>query len=151
MSKIGRKVIRVPENIQLFIQNNCLTLQNHHKIIKMKIPNIFILEYKENNLFINISPFFFKKMKEPRQISMLWGTFRSFLNNQIVGLSQGFQISLKMIGVGYKMSIENQFLNLKIGFSHIVSIPIPKNIKIVLTKMNQMTIQSDDKNSLLQF
>lgn len=150
MSKIGRKLIRIPENIKIFIQENEIILCKETQILKIKKPTIFILDFKDQCLFVKLPQKEFK-VREKDQMNMFWGTFRNYLNDAIIGLSQKFQISLKIIGVGYRMFVENNYLCLKVGYSHLIYIKIPSDISISTPKLTKILMQGYNKNSLLQF
>ena len=74
------------------------------------------------------------------------------LQNKIVGVSQGFQITLKLTGIGYKASLnlEKNELILKLGFSHVISLQIPSFITIVIIKSN-IIMRSHQLDALMQY
>lgn len=123
MSKIGKKPIEIPENIEITKSNN---------IFKIKGPlgeNSFILPEK-----INI-------VKEDKQITLsidkadkftkaLWGTTRALLSNKITGVATGFQRDLILEGLGFSAEISGNNMIFKLGYNHPVLLPISENVKI---------------------
>ncbi|OLY82252.1 50S ribosomal protein L6 [Smittium mucronatum] len=71
------------------------------------------------------------KLKPHRQ---MWGTTRALIKNMVVGVTEGYTSMLRMVGIGYRASLEtvdgSQVLQLKLGYSHPVNIPIPDHIKV---------------------
>src|SRR5690606_36977957 len=61
---------------------------------------------------------------------MAAGTTRALLNNAVVGVSQGYEKKLNLVGVGYRAAIQGQKLNLSLGFSHPIEYPIPQGITV---------------------
>ena len=75
----------------------------------------------------------------------MWGTYRSLINNAILGVSVGHEKILELSGVGFRANLKGEILNLQIGFSHDVNFKIPKEIKITVEKQNTIKINGVDK------
>ncbi len=139
MSRIAKKPIIVLKKIIIKIKNNYIYCIKKDLIIKNKIPNcINIIFNKEKKLI------YFKLKKLSNKLNIL-GTFRSIINNNIIGLNKNFKKKLILIGIGYKAYILNNILNLNIGFSHIISYKIPNNIIIICPTFNEIIIKGYDK------
>merc|ERR1712178_610699 len=80
-----------------------------------------------------------------KKISILWGTYRSLINNAITGVSVGHEKILELSGVGFRANLKGESLNLQIGFSHDVNFKIPKDIKITVEKQTIIKINGVDK------
>lgn len=78
------------------------------------------------------------------------GTFRSLLNNMVIGVSEGFSKSLKLIGVGYRAQMKGSSLNLNLGFSHPVDYPVPEGISITAPSQTEVIISGTDKQKVGQ-
>ena len=83
--------------------------------------------------------------KADKQTSIIWGTYRSLINNAIKGVSTGHEIILEITGVGFRANLKGEILNLQIGFSHDINYPIPKEIKIIVEKQTVIKINGVDK------
>ena len=75
----------------------------------------------------------------------MWGTYRSLVNNAILGVSAGHQKILDITGVGFRANLKGDILNLQLGFSHDINFKIPKEIKITVEKMTIINITGVDK------
>ena len=110
MSYIGKLPIKIPTNINIVIQEkNLIRISNNNTKKFFKIlynSNFFILNLKDNKLFIilNISKNLNKKQIKLQKNQ--WGLLRTIIYNQIKGLSQEFKIQLILKGIGYKASID---------------------------------------------
>lgn len=80
----------------------------------------------------------------------LWGTMRSRLMNLVEGVTNGFSKQLEIQGVGYKMKKQGEDLQLEVGYSHPVLLPIPKGLDITV-EGNQLTVRGADKGAVGQF
>lgn len=79
------------------------------------------------------------------------GLFRSLLNNCVIGVSDGFEIKLTLIGVGYRANVQGSKLDLQVGFSHPTFIEIPKSLQVVVDKGVAIVIKGIDKQEVGQF
>ena len=80
-----------------------------------------------------------------KKTSILWGTYRSLINNAVRGVSTGHEKILELSGVGFRANLKGEILNLQIGFSHDVNFKIPKDIKITVEKQTIIKINGVDK------
>jgi len=137
MSNIGKKAISIPDGVQL-------SLNNENSIIfsgkQGKIQEQFSKEvsFKISDKEISV----FSKNKA------LHGTERTRLYNAILGVSQGFQKSLKLVGIGYRAKIIGQELRLKIGFSHEISFKLPQGIIGICPKVDSILLFGMQKSFL---
>jgi large subunit ribosomal protein L6 len=79
------------------------------------------------------------------------GLARSLIENLILGSTAGFERRLEMIGVGYRSSVQGNFLDLQIGYSHPTKLEIPHGITVKVEKNTQITITGSDKQQVGQF
>ncbi len=75
----------------------------------------------------------------------LHGLSRAILNNLVKGVSEGFTKKLEIQGVGFKALVQEQQINLSLGFSHQVLYPIPPQIKVTVLENTKVTIEGPDK------
>jgi len=83
--------------------------------------------------------------------SSLHGLYRSLLKNHVVGVLDGFEVRLTMVGVGYRANIQGNKLDLSVGFSHPTAIVIPKTIQVTVDKGTLIVIKGSDKREVGQF
>jgi large subunit ribosomal protein L6 len=91
-----------------------------------------------------------KAAKATQQSSALAGTFRSLVNNMVLGVSQGFQKQLELQGVGYRAQAQGQKLNLTLGFSHPVVYDVPNGVEIETPTQTQIIVKGIDKQQVGQ-
>jgi len=143
MSKIGKKNISIPKDSSVKNENGLITITGPKGSKQLSINDkIFSAKVNENNEF-NITPLVTKKLD--KKTSIMWGTYRSLINNAVLGVSVGHQKILDITGVGFRANLKGEVLNLQLGFSHDVNFKIPKDIKIVVEKQTILTITGVDK------
>ena len=141
MSKIGKKNIIVPKDSSIKIDGSNLTITGPKGSTKLTI-NDKIFSSKINESEFQIKPI---EKKIDKKISILWGTYRSIINNAILGVSQGHEKILELSGVGFRANLKGEILNLQLGFSHDINFKIPKEIKIAVEKQTTIKISGVDK------
>tara|TARA_B100001057_G_scaffold384975_1_gene391589 strand:+ start:1131 stop:1673 length:543 start_codon:yes stop_codon:yes gene_type:complete len=141
MSKIGKKNIEIPKDSSIKIEGSNLTISGP-KGTKILTINDKIFSSKLNNSEFQILPL---EKKIDKKTSIMWGTFRSLINNAVMGVSKGHEKILELNGVGFRANLKGDILNLQIGFSHDVNFKIPKEIKITVEKQTIIKINGVDK------
>jgi len=141
MSKIGKKNIVVPKESSIKIEGGNLTITGPKGTKKLTINDkIFSSKLVESEF--QLQPL---EKKIDKKTSILWGTYRSLINNAVTGVSKGHEKILELNGVGFRANLKGQMLNLQIGFSHDVNFEIPKEIKITVEKQTIIKITGVDK------
>ena len=141
MSKIGKKNIIVPKDSSIKIDGSNLIISGPKGTKNLTINDkIFSSKMAESEF--QIRPL---EKKVDKKTSVLWGTYRSLINNAILGVSKGHEKILELNGVGFRANLKGQVLNLQIGFSHDVNFEIPKDIKITVEKQTVIKINGVDK------
>ncbi len=143
MSKIGKKNIIVPKESSIKIDGGNLTITGPKGTKTLSINDkIFSSKLNEKNEF-QILPL---DKKIDKKTSVMWGTYRSLINNAVAGVSSGHEKILNLNGVGFRANMKGDALNLQIGFSHDVNFKIPKEIKITVEKQTTIKIVGVDKD-----
>ena len=141
MSKIGKKNIEIPKESSIKVEGGNLTITGPKGTKKLTI-NDKIFSSKINENIFNLEPL---QKKIDKKTSIMWGTYRSLINNAVRGVSVGHEKILELSGVGFRANLKGQILNLQIGFSHEVNFNIPKEIKINVEKQTIIKINGVDK------
>ncbi|MDO8513339.1 MAG: 50S ribosomal protein L6 [bacterium] len=143
MSRIGKKPIAIPENIEVQIDGRNITVKgpkgeldfSHH-------PNIAIT--KKDNI-ITLQPLSTDKLTKS-----VYGLNRNLVANMITGVSEGFQKQLELKGIGYRAALEATNLVLYVGYTHPVTItPLP-GIEFKVEKNTIITVSGIDKQKVGQ-
>tara|TARA_B100000575_G_C22985078_1_gene568209 strand:- start:8 stop:550 length:543 start_codon:yes stop_codon:yes gene_type:complete len=141
MSKIGKKNITIPKDSSIKIEGSALTISGPKGSTKLNI-NDKIFSSKINESEFQIKPI---EKKLDKKTSILWGTYRSLINNAVTGVTVGHEKILELNGVGFRANLKGETLNLQLGFSHDINFKIPKEIKVVVEKQTIIKINGVDK------
>ena len=142
MSKIGKKNISLPSGTTVKIEGDKITVSGSKGSKTLYInEKLFSSKVNEKNEF-NISPV---NSSVDNKTKLLWGTYRSLVNNAVKGVSVGHDKILDITGVGFRANLKGEMLNLQLGFSHDINFKIPKGIKITVEKQTILKISGVDK------
>ena len=145
MSKIGKKKITLPKDSTIKVEGNMLTVTGPKGSKQLSInEKIFSSSIIDNNDF-QILPL---EKKIDKKTSILWGTYRSLINNAVKGVTVGHEVILEITGVGFRANLKGEILNLQLGFSHDINFQIPKNVKIEVEKQTVLKITGIDKEKV---
>ena len=141
MSKIGKKNIIVPKESSIKINGSNLTISGPRGTKNLTVDEkIFSSSFNDGEF--KILPL---KKDIDKKTSILWGTYRSLINNAVDGVSNGHEKILELSGVGFRANLKGEALNLQLGFSHDINFKIPKEIKITGEKQTIIKINGVDK------
>ena len=148
MSRIGNKIITLPSGVSLDISaGNLVTVNGPKGTLSQQIDQDIMVEIEGNILTV-------KRPTEQKRHKAMHGLYRSLINNMVVGVSEGFQKDLEIIGVGYKAANQGNILELSLGYSHIIFMAIPSEIKVATAmekgKNPMVTLNGIDKQLIGQ-
>jgi large subunit ribosomal protein L6 len=142
MSRIGKKSILIPENVEVKIEGQKVMVKGPLGEISREIRPEVGVEIKEGQIFVYL------KIKT-KNTKSLWGLTRTLIFNMVSGVTAGYQKKLELEGIGYRSSVEGDNLVLQVGFTHPVKVKAPPGIKFS-TEKNLITISGIDKEMVGQ-
>lgn len=141
MSRIGKKIIQIPESVDVFIEENSVRVKGNKGEIKVPLYETLNLNLRDKMLSI-------ERKNDSKKSLSIHGLTRSLVNNAIIGVSAGFSKELEMVGVGYRAKVEEKALILNIGYSHPVKIEAPQGIEFKVDKNIKINISGIDKQTV---
>lgn len=143
MSRIGRKIINIPEKVTVTVDGSLVTVKGPLGELSREIHPV--IEVKVENNQITLNP-----KEDSIKANTLWGTSGSHIQNMVEGVAKGFEKKLIIEGVGFKWAVNGTNVVLNIGFSHDVTVPIPAGLKVTVEKGN-MTVSGFNKETVGSF
>jgi len=138
MSRIGKLPIKVPDKVNITINSTNVIVKGPKGELSKDLPDS--IKIIQNDKTIQVVP-----KENVNNSDQLYGTFRSLINNMIVGVTQGFQKKLELQGVGYRSQIDGKTLVLNVGYSHQVKIVSPEGIKLSVEGNTNVMVSGLDK------
>lgn len=138
MSRVGKKVIEIPEGVTITNNNNEVTVKGPKGELTRQFNKDLTIEVEGNTATV-VRP---TDSKEHRTIH---GTTRALLANMVEGVSKGFERNLELVGVGYRAQKQGTKLVLSVGFSHPVEFEAENGIDIDVPANTKISIKGIDK------
>lgn len=139
MSRIGNRILKLPEGVELNVANkNFVTIKGPKGTLQQQLTEFIKIENNQGLITT-------KRDKDLKKFKQLHGTTNSLIKGMIDGVTKGFEKTLIIKGVGYKAVLKGDILNLNLGFSHEVNYNIPKNITIKVPKPLVIVISGINK------
>lgn len=147
MSRIGKLPISIPAGVTITVNDNVVTVKGPKGTLTQEInPNITV---GVENGQINVT-----RPDDEKLNRSMHGLYRALIHNMVVGVSEGYQKTLELIGVGYRVSNQGQVLELALGYTHNIFLGLPSEIKVeTKTERNQnplIILESADKQLIGQ-
>ena len=121
MSQIGKKIINVPEGINIDLKEDLFTASKGSHALSCDIHPPIKIIFEDSTIQVN-------RIDDEKKSKELHGLTRALINNIIIGLSEGFSKELNLVGVGYTVENKNDFLLLNLGYSHPIYFEKPEGI-----------------------
>ena len=138
MSRIGKKTIAVPKGVTVTLNGQTVSVKGPKGERTWTVAEEIEVTQGEEGL--SLTP----RSDTPRARAM-WGLSRTLVDNMVVGVTDGFEKTLELVGVGYRAALKGQALSLQLGFSHEVDIVPPAGITFVVPKQTEIKISGNDK------
>ncbi len=145
MSRIGKMPIAIPAGVTVEIaENNKVTVKGPKGTLeRLLVPE---MEIKQEGAEITVNrPNDLKRMKS------LHGLTRTLLNNMIIGVTEGYEKTLEINGVGYRAAKQGKKLQLSLGYSHPVEMEDPQGLETVVEGQNKIIVKGIDKEKVGQY
>jgi len=137
MSRIGKAPIVLPEKVEVAITPEQISVKGPLGILIQKLAPDVTVEKVDNQIR-------FQAAGNSRQANAMSGTLRALVANMVTGVTKGFEKRLTLVGVGYRAQAQGDKLNLTLGFSHPVSHPMPKGVKVETPTQTEIVLKGMD-------
>ncbi len=138
MSRIGHKIIIIPEGVEAKFLGNKLTVSGKRGTVEREIPSEITLELTDREIRV-------ASKGTTRKIEALWGLYRSLIANMMTGVVTGFKKELELSGIGFKAKNDGSDLILSLGFSHPVKFSMKAGVTFEVSGDNKLIISGSDK------
>ena len=141
MSRIGKKPISVPKGVEVSIEEGQIRIKGPKGGLTQKIPLCCRVVLENGQILV-------QRLRDDKKARALHGTIRSLIFNMVKGVLEGYEKELKIMGMGYRVSLEGGKLTLNLGFSHPVTYIPPQGIKIEVPDPTTIKVSGCDKQKV---
>ena len=143
MSRIANNPVAVPKGVEVTLNGTDISVKGTKGTLAMAInPSVEIVKGDDVLTFAARSGDNFSRAMS--------GTTRALVNNMVIGVAQGFETKLNLVGVGYRSQVQGNKLNLTLGFSHPVVYELPEGVSAETPSQTEVLLKSADKQKLGQ-
>lgn len=144
MSRIGKKYIERPKNVEVSINGNIFTAKSSKGELCYEIPLGISLKIEDNKIILN-------READTKTLRSLHGLARSIVANMVQGVSKPYERQLQIFGVGYRAQVKENKLIFSVGYSQPVEYHLPEKVTAEIDdKQTTITLRSIDKQLLGQ-
>ena len=141
MSRLGKKPIDLPQGVKINVSGLTVTVEGPKGKLTRTFPEGVSIKVEDNKVHVSRSA-------DDGPTKAKHGLVRSLLSNMVKGVSEGFSKTLISIGVGYRMAVQGNKVNITAGFSHPVSYDLPKGMTGKVAEQTKLTLTSIDNEEL---
>lgn len=136
MSRIGNRVLTIPENVTITVENSVVTVKGPKGELSTKINEGIKLNIEGNELTLT---------RENDDIKKFHGTANSNIENMIIGVTEGYTKKLEIVGVGYRFNAQGNKITVSAGYSHPVEVLVPAGLTVECPSNTELVITGTDK------
>ena len=143
MSRVASNPVALPSGVEVKLGEGQLEVKGSKGSLSMEVNPVVEINQDGSTLT-------FAAKNGSKFSKAMSGTTRALVNNMVTGVTAGFQKKLQLIGVGYRVQVQGQKLNLNLGFSHPVEYELPKDVKAESPSQTEIVLTSINKQLLGQ-
>lgn len=144
MSRIGQQPITIEESVNVLINGKDITVNGAKGEIKVTLPRDIDAEIKDNIITL-------RTLEDTKQAKSNHGTYRMIIANAVIGVKNGFEKKLELVGVGYRARMEGVNLVMSLGWNHPVKVEPIDGITIEVPEETHVIIKGFDKQKVGEF
>jgi len=142
MSRVGNRILSLPENVTVTTDGNIVTVKGPKGELSTEI---------NKNITVNVEGNEVKIERKSDEYKNFHGTANANINNMIIGVTEGFEKKLESVGVGYRFQLKGNELEVKAGYSHPVIVKVPEGITLESPSNTELTVKGIDKQLVGEF
>ena len=136
MSRIGNRILTLPENVTLTVDGNIVTVKGPKGELSTEVNKNITVSVKENEVHVERTSDEFKAFH---------GTANANIKNMIVGVTEGYVKQLESVGVGYRFTVSGKTITVNAGYSHPVVVEVPEGLTVESPGNTELVIKGIDK------
>ena len=138
MSRIANAPVTIPKGVETRLTDSGISVKGTKGALQLTLHDLVGVSQEGEELMVAAKD-------ESREAGALAGTFRSLINNMVVGVSAGFEKKLELQGVGYRAKAQGKMINLTVGYSHPIDYQLPEGVTADTPSQTEIVISGADK------
>lgn len=146
MSRIGKIPVAVPAGVKIAVADGAVNVEGPLGKLKQTFLSAVEVKFDEPNKRVLVT-----RKDDTRQSRAIQGLTRALVRNMVIGVTQGYEKKLEIVGVGYLAAVQKDRLQLRVGYANEVHLPIPAGVKVTCPDQTHVVIKGIDKQAVGQF
>jgi len=146
MSRVGKQPVPVPSGVKVSVAGRKVSVEGKLGVLEREFEPVVKVSVDDGGATVVVS-----RDNDERESRALHGLTRALINNMVLGVSQGYEKKLEIVGVGYLAAIQNGVLQLRVGFANEVHKVIPTELSVTCPDQTHIVIKGCDKQKVGQF
>lgn len=138
MSRIGKKIIQIPAGVTISLDKDVVTVKGPKGSLNITLRPEIGVELGDGTASVVVK-------RETKESPAFWGLTRALIANMVLGVTEGFEKKLELVGVGYRAKQAGTGISLSVGFSHPVEFPAPEGIQLTVEDTTNIIIRGMNK------
>ena len=138
MSRIGRLPIPVPSGVDVTIDGASVTVKGPKGTLSLTMAEPITAAVEDGSVLVS-------RPDDERESRALHGLTRSLLANMVIGVSEGYEKSMEIVGTGYRVTAKGQDLEFALGYSHPITVKAPEGISFAVENPTKFSVVGIDK------
>lgn len=138
MSRIGKLPVPVLDKAKVTVDGTTVSVEGPKGKLEKTFDRSVNIELKDNEIVVTPAD-------KSRHARAMFGTARSIINNMVIGVVEGYKKQLEIKGVGFRAALKGNLLDLSLGYSHPIEMPIPEGITVTVAENTKLTVEGADK------
>jgi len=144
MSRIGNRVLTIPEGVTVTRDKNTLTVKGPKGELTDTFNNLITIDITGNEITC-------KRANEEKFSKAIHGTTNALISNMLVGVSEGFTKELEAVGVGYRFAVSGNKITVNAGYSNPVVVDAPSSLKVESPSVTELIIRGISTQEVSEF
>ena len=144
MSRIGKRVLSIPESVNVNVENNVVTVKGAKGELTLELVKSINVKVENGTAIV-------EALKDDKFTHAMHGTTNANIRNMIIGVSEGYTKGLEIVGVGYKFNVQGNKLTINAGYSHPVVMEVPAGITVKGISNTEIELSGINKEKIGEF
>ena len=144
MSRIGKRVLSIPENVNVNVEGSTVTVKGPKGELSLELVKNIAVKVEDGT--VTVEP-----LKDDKFTHAMHGTTNANIKNMIEGVSEGYKKGLEIVGVGYKFNAQGNKLTISAGYSHPVVMEVPNGLTVTGISNTEIEVSGIDKEKVGEF
>ncbi len=146
MSRIGKKPVSVPDGVKVAVADRTVSIEGPLGKLEWQFRPEVDLTFDADAKQVTVT-----RHNDSRPARALHGLTRALVQNMIVGVTKGYEKRLEVVGVGYIAAVQNDTLQLRVGYANELQVPIPQGLTVTCPDQQHVSVKGIDKQLVGQF